>query len=260
MPEQWGPKRARVDASIGGLGSRFRLSREHKENPVTLGVDGMCYSSRSYPEGYLMGSNLNKLRVLGTILSSSLFFFVSCSSGMYAGYQVLPELDARDIAAGDEPHRMIFVLARTPTDTHAVRLDFLDDYLAGQDSTTFLLPVREGESDAYTDRRPDGGLQYRYSASGIVNGEQTVSLDVADYDESRGSYRYIATRTGVTPTYSSYVRYMELFANALPYALILAIVLRIIGKLLLRRTRESSSPGAAASGPDRMLAVDAIKH
>jgi hypothetical protein len=50
MPEEWGRKRARVDASIGGLVSRFRLSREHKENPVTLGVDGMCYSSRSYPE------------------------------------------------------------------------------------------------------------------------------------------------------------------------------------------------------------------
>jgi hypothetical protein len=207
-----------------------------------------------------MGFNVNKLRVLGTILSSSLFFFVSCSSGMYAGFQVLPELDARDIAAGDEPHRMIFILARTPADTRAVQLGFLEDYLAGQDSTTFLLPVGEGESDAYTDRRPDGGLQYRYSASEIVNGEQIVSLDVADYDESRGSYRYIATRTGVTPTYSSYVRYMELFANALPYALILAVVFRIISKLLLRRTRGSSSPGATGSDPDSMLTVNAIKH
>ena len=60
------------------------------------------------------------------------------------------------------------------------------------ESTTFLLPAGEGESEGFAAGRLDGGLQYRYSASEIVRGEQAVvMLCLARTDESS---RHLETR------------------------------------------------------------------
>lgn len=76
-----------------------------------------------------MAPRIKRLRLLGTVLSSSLFFFASCSTGLYAGFQVLPVLDERDIAAGDEPHRMIFVAVSRPETTNVILLNHLNVFL-----------------------------------------------------------------------------------------------------------------------------------
>ena len=142
----------------------------------------------------------SKLRALGTLLASTLFFVVSCSSSSIVAGRILIELDARDIVAGDEPHRLFYVLAVSPDEIRPVLLSRLEDHFEKYESVSLLLTPGRVQSPGYSSVADTGEVHYIYNAVGLE--EQSVELQVTDYDHFNGTYHYLVRDGVVTPTYS----------------------------------------------------------
>lgn len=184
---------------------------------------------------------LRVVKILAALLASTLFFVVSCTGSTIVASKVMVELDTRDIVAGDPPHRPFYVLAVTPETTRPVSLDRLTDYLDKNKSASLLLTPGIAESPGYSDGMDTGTVHYAYTATG--KNEQSVELQVTDYDLFNGTYHYRVQDGAVTPTYSKQIHYFKMVAQSLPYGLGIALLLYSLGKLMNRQVKRQEKPG-----------------
>ncbi|MGI9205688.1 MAG: hypothetical protein ACR2Q3_16855 [Woeseiaceae bacterium] len=181
------------------------------------------------------------VKILGALLASTLFFVVSCTGSTIVAGQVLGDLDTRDIAAGDEPHRPFYVLAVSPETSKPVTLSRLEDYLEKNEGSSLLLLPGHVQSPGFSDGVDTGHVHYAYTAAG--KDEQSVELQVTDYDHFNGTYHYLVRDGVVTPTFSKQNHYFKMAIESLPYGIGIAIFLNLLGKFLSRKANLPEASG-----------------
>ncbi len=176
------------------------------------------------------------MKMLALIIGSLWFFPVSCTSGLYAGMHVAARMDERDTTSGQQVHLAFSIVAEPGVDGQAfqmVRLADIAKFRKKGGAPTFLMSKPSGtlESGGYA------SVSYRVLQSTAAAQE----IEVIDLDDDRTVWsRYRATATNVTPLGSRmfYVGYMY---QALPFAMLLALLVYVGGRLLRRRQRADNN-------------------
>lgn len=181
------------------------------------------------------------MKILALIIGSLWFFPVSCTSSLYAGMHVASYLDERDTTRGDQIHPAFSIVAEPGVDGQSfrmVRLAEIEPFRKKGMAKIFLMSQSSGELES-------GG--YASVSYRVLQGTpEAQEIEVIDVDDDRTVWsRYRATATGVTPLGSRmfYVGYMY---QALPFAMLLALLVYAGGRLLWRRTAGAGVP----DGPD----------
>lgn len=188
--------------------------------------------------------SLSPLRIVALVLGSLWFFPVSCTSGLYAGMHVASRMDERDTARGQQVHPAFSIVAEPGVDGQAFQLVRLADIesfkkkgAAQSIPQSFLMSEPSGtlESGGYA------SVSYRV----LQSTAEAQEIEVIDLDDDRTVWsRYRATATEIAPLGSRmfYVGYMY---RALPFALLLALLVYAGGRLLRRGTAGAGRAGVS---------------
>jgi hypothetical protein len=175
---------------------------------------------------------------LAAVLSSYLFFFVSCTGTAFIVQEPLKHLGGKYMANGERADSRVILLASVPNPekpgTHQVRqvmLGQLDEFKKANPQHSFLLPPGESriEDEAVI-------LSTSYKVRSLGPGRVEVETDTF-HDTPLGVSlfaRYEATERDIKPIYTS----TSSLIGALIAGVFVALALAIIGavmKLILRR-------------------------
>jgi hypothetical protein len=173
---------------------------------------------------------------LAAVLSSYLFFFVSCTGTAFIVQEPLRQLGGQHMGNGGTPDSRVILLASVPNPekpgTNQVRqvmLGQLDEFKKANPQHSFLLPPGEGQVE-------DVNLSTSYKVRSLGPGRAEVETDTF-HDNPLGVSlfaRYEATERDIKPIYTS----TSSLIGALIAGVFVALALAIIGavmKLILRR-------------------------
>ncbi|MFH1114041.1 MAG: hypothetical protein V1792_08980 [Pseudomonadota bacterium] len=186
------------------------------------------------------------LRIVALVMGALWFFPVSCSTGLIAGTWAISHLDARDIAKGREPHQPFFVTAQPGEGNRpfsVVSLKDLEKFKRDFPGTSFVMSSPAGRLEL------GGRTKCSYRVVSESGTRQTIEVVWSDDDKTIRS-RYRASRSDVVPVYSRMYYHGYMF-QALPLALVFALVVLTAGRLLRRKLSgmagEGSSPQSRSS-------------
>lgn len=174
---------------------------------------------------------LTIVRIVGLVLSSGLFFPVSCTTATYIGTHILSHLHARDVANGETPYSFFHVLAHRPVTSATVsvlHLAELDQFIQHDETYSFLMQELEGEI------KEGDFVLYNYHVTQLDDEKQMIEVNLVG-DDTGATSRYIAERTQIRPQYSRIFSIGHMIGS-LPYAIGFTFILWLTGKYLLRRT------------------------
>lgn len=162
---------------------------------------------------------------------------------MMTGARVLPTLDARHMDAGDTPHEQFYVLAVPIKDAGEITVILLSEARANLSSNipvSYFLPKDSGASENFhgTGKKAAGVMQYQYTAKQTGKDEQLVMLDVTDRHRLSGKYHYKVNNNDIVPLYSRLSHFTSTGMTAVAIALMFALLLHIIGRVLVRHYRQ----------------------
>lgn len=177
------------------------------------------------------------LKILATILASTWFFPVSCTTGTLAGNQIVAAADARDASKGDKVHRLFKVVAEPGEKGASFRVLHWDDiqpHLAQAGARPAPAPLSFRMSAA-SGSMHDSHSKFEYRVLEDSASGQLIEL-VEAYDDGDNTIwsRYRATSNTIAPV-SSRMSYFGYMFSAMFYAFVGSLVLHVIGRLLRRR-------------------------
>lgn len=200
---------------------------------------------------------INWLQICATVVSSYLFFPVSCTSGLFASALLTDHDDyGPAISASYSPSKLVVVIASVPDmATEGERkpvivfLSSLDEFKERNPNYSFLLPPGKGQIE---NRDAEMLTDYQVTPSGpgtiIVKAHfhhdvPPTNLDVrARYEATDKNIKLLNVKVGSD------------YASAFITGLIFATILIISGRLLKRRfwpEKPSASPDASSSPTSR---------
>lgn len=198
---------------------------------------------------------INWLRIFAAVLTSKLFFLVSCTSGMLASPLLMDSDDyGPAITASDSPSKLVVVIASVPdAGTEGGRkpvtvfLASLDEFKGKNPDYSFLLPPGKGQIE---NRGAEMLTDYQVTPSGpgtiIVKAHfhhdvPPVNLDVrARYEATDKNIKLLNVKAGSD------------FGRMLITGFIFATILAVTGRLLKKRFGpENASPDASSSSISR---------
>ncbi|MFZ5572062.1 MAG: hypothetical protein ACOZF0_16810 [Thermodesulfobacteriota bacterium] len=174
---------------------------------------------------------------LVAIVSSVLFFPVSCATGLVVGTKVIAKLDERDARKGDPVHTRFSVVLESSGESGPLQLLRLED-ATRQES--------DMKGKSFRMSRPDGSLDTGHSH---VTYRVLDDFDTGQLVEVVESYRdgdltiwsrYRATPSTVTPEFSKMFYFGYMF-QAGPYAVVAALLLYLIGRYAKRRLNQPNA-------------------
>lgn len=169
-------------------------------------------------------------RIAALVLGSSLFFPVSCTTGLVVGTKIIAKAEARNSLKGDTPHPMAYMVASLPNTAEKIKafpLSELDRFKALNPQASFLLPAESASFAIGTH-----GATVSYVAHPSKPAAQIVEVTL--HDDTGTFFRYEATEKAITPMYTELWYHGYMF-GAVPYALAFAVVLYIVGKIMRRK-------------------------
>ena len=178
---------------------------------------------------------MNIFRISALVLSSWLFFPVSCSLGLFAGTHWVAHHDARDARRGEIPHPNAYLVAAVPGDSkpfQALPLRLLDEFKHKNPQASFLLPTHSGQFSM-------GSRNATVSFVATPSEPDTQIVEVTLNDETGAFFRYEASRDTIKPIYTKLWYHGYMF-EAFPYALAIAIALHIMGVRMRRKINNES--------------------
>jgi hypothetical protein len=195
---------------------------------------------------------LSNYRTAALVLSSSLFFPVSCTTGLVVGTSIIAIADARDAVHGEKPHSQAYMIAALPADPPkivAFPLYELGQYKEINPNASFLLPAESGTFPFGSDGDTISYVAKRKDA-------ETQIVEVTRQGESEAFFRYEATAKAIKPMYSKLWHHGYMF-GAFPYALAFAAVLYFIGKRMRRGLSDASNTTPAKGKQNRPYHIPA---
>ena len=175
-------------------------------------------------------------RISALVLSSGLFFPVSCTMSLFAGTHLIANQDARDAHRNDIPHPNAYLVATVPGASkpfEAFPLSRLDEFKNKNPQASFLLPTSSGEF-------PTGPRSATVSFVATPSQQGTQIVEVSLHDETGTFFRYEASRHTIKPIYTKLWYHGYMF-RAFPYALVIAIALYFIGVRMRRKILSSNN-------------------
>jgi len=195
------------------------------------------------------------IRLAILVLTSAWLFPVSCTGALFAGTQIVAEMDARKASAGEPLHDRFQIVKETgnpadPFSTHALDgLEEQNEYMAllkeheeltgrklSRPGASYLISQASGSFE-------DGASSFSFHVIEETNAWQVIELreSYRDGDNTIWS-RYRATESTITPISSRMFYFGYLFA-AFPYAIGFALLLPLSGWLVRRKLGAQQQPG-----------------
>jgi hypothetical protein len=191
---------------------------------------------------------------LAAVLSSYLFFLVSCTGTAFLAQEPLRQLGGQHMANGRTPDSRVIVLASLPNPdkpgTHQVRqfmLGQLDGFKKANPQHSFLLPPGEGRVEDAA-----AAFSTTYKVKPLAPGRVEIETD-AFHDALFGLSlfaRYEATERDIKPIFTSASSPTVGLVAGVFVALVLAIIGAVM-KIILRRRAAT-----AIAAPDHGNALD----
>lgn len=178
---------------------------------------------------------MKALRIIALILGAVWFFPVSCTTGLVVGTLTVARLDSRDVQKGEKPHRPFVVVALPGKDGRpfsVVPLKELPQFKKAFPDHSFLM--KRPKDKVTMNRR----IECFYTVRSNLGAAQTLEVVWKDDDKIVTS-TYAATRDDVVPIFSQ-MFYQGYMFQALPFALVFAAVLLVLGRLLRKRLRRKA--------------------
>ncbi len=180
------------------------------------------------------------LKILVTVLGSAWFLPVSCTASLFAGTNIIAELDARDVGKGESVHSSFSVVLDSGGNGESflvTRLNELQHYeeliqYPGIDAYSFLMPKSGGKK-----RSDRSDISYEVLEETTAGQIIEVVETYHDGDNTIWS-RYKANHSTITPISSRMFYYGYMFA-AFPYVLAFSFFLYGAGRFFKRRMLES---------------------
>lgn len=165
------------------------------------------------------------VKIFLIVIGSSWFFPVSCTTGLAVGAHIVAALDSRDVLNGDSVHSLFKVAAEPGEDGQPFRV------LSNPDKESGNLSFRMSSTSASIEK--DGSI-FSYRVMKNSGHEQTIELiETSINGDNKIWSRYRATDEKVTPL-SSRMFYFGYMFNALPFAVVFALLLSLSGRSLHR--------------------------
>ena len=176
---------------------------------------------------------MNLSRFFTSIVASRWFAVFSFFVSVYIGINVFSIRDARDVSRGQKPHADTYVVIAIPDGTlRGVSLREAAAYRAQHPGATFLLP---SAGDVVT---VDEEGTVSFSARQLSTESQLIEAKLQA--ETSAFIRYTATSAEVQPQYTRIWYHGFMFAS-FPYALLVALAVRWVARILRSRSTNGSS-------------------
>jgi len=229
---------ALVAMGIGGALS-FALKKDPGDPPARSG--SAQPSTRTTWAGTPAEVRMNWLKI-ATMLSSTLFFVVSCTGIELASISVRKHVGGHYMARGEAPDRNLIVIASIPIPAvpgdrkvEAVTLGLLPRFQSEHPDHSFLIPARSGEIDG-------NGTLISYRAIALDSGNVRVETDAhyPDAFDLRVVGSYEATEREVRPIYTNATNFFENYIVGIAGACTLGLIGSILKWVLRRRQRRDA--------------------
>jgi len=181
---------------------------------------------------------------LAAVLSSYLFFLVSCSGTAFLAHESR-QLSGQYMAKGETPDSRVIVLASLPNPdkpgTHQIRqfmLGHLDGFKKANPQHSFLLPAGDGR---FKDKAAAFFTSYKVKSlgPGTVEVETEASYDTLFAPSLIA--RYEATERDIKPVYTNVRAPIVAFVVGFAVALVLAFAGAVLQLIVRRRAEETKS-------------------
>jgi hypothetical protein len=181
-------------------------------------------------------------RIAIIVIGSAWFLPVSCTTGLFAGTNLIAWLDARDVNQGESVHSRFSMVIEPGINgapflvANLNDLPFYKEKLASPDTTdtaSFLMSKSSGHLNS-----DKSSISYQVIEE-IAAGQVIEVIETYHDGDNTIWSRYEATHSTITPVSSRMFYYGYMF-GAIPYATGFALLLYMTGRLLKRR---NSKPG-----------------